>query len=52
MITKIFIDASKLDTQDRIDKINDVAIEMHTVINSRPDLKRLILEKIINGTFL
>lgn len=35
MLTKITIDASRLDTQERIDKINDVAIEMHTVVNSR-----------------
>lgn len=34
MITKINIDASKIDSQERLDKINNVALEMHTVINS------------------
>ncbi len=34
MITKINIDASRIDTQARLDKINNVALEMHTVINS------------------
>ena len=43
MITKIFIDASKLDTQDRIDKINDVAMEMHTVINSKYFMDQVML---------
>lgn len=35
MITTVNIDASKLDTQERIDKMTQVAIEMHRVLNSK-----------------
>lgn len=35
MITKINIDASKIDTEERYQKIQDVALELHTVINSK-----------------
>ena len=35
MITRILIDARKIDTQKRMDKINDVAVEMNTIINSK-----------------
>lgn len=34
MITKINIDASKIDTEERYQKIQDVAFEIHTVLNS------------------
>lgn len=35
MVTKINIDASKIDTDQRYEKIQDIAFEIHTVINSK-----------------
>jgi len=35
MLTKINIDASRLDTNERKEKIEQVAVEMHQIVNSR-----------------